>query len=419
LANYVFAHEEDEQSLIVFGIGMLVNHREPATMSHYWSEDEPVHSSESYWTPSTMSSSIVYETTEAVERGEELFISYGGDDWFEDRDIPIVKDKEEEKEEKEEEGHGEKVSSSSSSKPKKVVLVDDEYLHEHAHCLTDVFVAESRKSMCFYGLFARRKFSKGEIVTISPLLPLPAEEVEQHVWDKSVLMNYCISSPGSKVAMLPIGYAAMINHDAHPNVQMEWYTWPHTNTTTTTSSSNDNDVGAQKHVGAGGLGDSGLGEDTLLKCLQADPAELVYESNFSSMDLKFVATRDIFPEEEITLDYGVAWINKWAEYMSSSLSYHAKRGMAEKRRKEEGGEEGEEGGGEGDNDADDESDEEKTIFRAFIEAPPGLFPERWTYFDYPEDSLEEYSTASDLLDAHASQEGLNSFYSGGAGGEEL
>lgn len=35
----------------------------------------------------------------------------------------------------------------------------------------------------------------------------------KYLFDESVLVNYCISSPGSKVAMLPIGYAALINHD--------------------------------------------------------------------------------------------------------------------------------------------------------------------------------------------------------------
>ena len=92
LANYVFAHEEEEQSLVVFGIGMLVNHLSDPTMYHYWSEEEPAHSAESYWTPSTMSSSVVYETLRDVKKGEELFISYGGDEWFTDREIPLSKE---------------------------------------------------------------------------------------------------------------------------------------------------------------------------------------------------------------------------------------------------------------------------------------------------------------------------------------
>lgn len=367
LANYVFAHEEEEQSLVVFGIGMLVNHLSDPIMYHYWSEEEPAHSAESYWTPSTMSSSVVYETLRDVKKGEELFISYGGDEWFTDREIPLSKETD---------------RDNSNSAP--AVLVGDEYLHEHAHCLTDVFVSESDKPMTFYGLFARRAFKKGEIVTVSPLLPLPAEEVE-HLFDESVLMNYCISSPGSKVAMLPIGYAALMNHDQHPNVKMDWFSWP--SHRPPWAAENDTTYEFDEEVG--------LGRDNLRKCLEADPAELIFESNFSSMDLQFVATRDIAPEEEITLDYGVNWINKWADYMSASLSYHAQ---------------------------EEASEQDHSIFRAFIEPPEGLFPHRWTYYDNPEEKYEEIpfhgeeptetGKGTDPLkrDAEQAMEGLEAFH---------
>lgn len=327
LANYVFAHEEEEQSLVVFGIGMMINHLYNPTLYHYWSEDEPAHSSESYWTPSTMSSSVVYETLRDVKKGEELFISYGDSEWFEDRGISLS-------------------TETNRNEDTPSVLVPDEYLNKHSHCLTDVFVSESDKPMTFYGLFARRHFKKGEIVTISPLLPLPAEEVE-YLWDKSVLMNYCISSPGSKVAMLPIGYAAMINHDQHANVKMEWFSWPKHRPPWVPK---DNVTFEFDDV-------VGLSEDNLKRCLNADPGELIFDSDFSAMDMQFIATRDIAPEEEITLDYGISWINKWAEYMSASLSYHAQ---------------------------EEASETDASIFRAFIQAPEGLFPQRWTYYAHPE-----------------------------------
>lgn len=377
LANYVFAHEEEEQSLVVFGIGMLINHLSNPALYHYWSEDDPAHSSESYWTPSTMSSSVVYETLRDVKKGEELFISYGDSEWFEDRGITLSKE----------------TDRDESTPP---VLVPDEYLNKNSHCLTDVFVSESDKPMTFYGLFARRHFKKGEIVTISPLLPLPAEEVES-VWDESVLMNYCISSPGSKVAMLPIGYAAMMNHDLHANVKMDWYSWPkHRPPWASADNSTfefDNEVG--------------LGDNNLQKCLDADPAALIFDSDFSAMDMKFVATRDIAPEEEITLDYGVDWINKWADYMSASLSYHAKEAASER---------------------------DASIFRAFIQAPDGLFPERWKYYAEPEkyyghDEDEDHSSPVNVnskkkdneqrqgqgiepqqRDGMAAAEGLNAFH---------
>jgi hypothetical protein len=345
--------------LVVFGIGMLINHREPPSLYHYWAEDEPSHSSESYWTPSTMSSSVVYETLKDIQKGEELFISYGGDDWFHDRSIPLVKNNE-----------------SDTNQTETPVLVPDAFLQQHGHCLTDVFISDSEKPMTFYGLFARRHFKKGEIVTISPLLALPADEVER-VQDESLIQNYCFASPGSKVAMLPIGYAAMINDDAHPNVEMDWYTWPQVSPLDATNTTTEKDQPAGE----------GLDKDNLQKCLESDPSELIYEANYSIMDLKFVATRDIFPEEEITMDYGVAWLNKWAEYMSASMSYHAN---------------------------EEASLDRNIIFRSFIEPPKGLFPERWNYYDEPElydrsDEVDEVSGLH-LNDARAALEGLTDFY---------
>jgi hypothetical protein len=381
LANYVFAHEEEDQALVVFGIGMLINHKEPPSLYHYWAEDDPSHSSESYWTPSTMSSSVIYETLKDIKKGEELFISYGGDEWFQDRSIPVIKDGD---------GDGEAEGNGDVTKPP--VLVPDTYLRQHGHCLTDVFISESAKPMTFYGLFARRLFKKGEIVTISPLLALPADEVRL-VGDQSLLMNYCVSSPGSKVAMLPIGYAAMINHDGNPSVRMDWHTW---SGFPSFDAVNASDRNSRRDSEGASTGSSRplTGEEELQRVLESDPAGLIYEANHSLMDLKFVALRDIQPEEEITMDYGTAWINQWAEYMSTSMDYHINK---------------------------EASVDYKVIFRAFIDAPKGLFPERWTYFEEPEvyERSEELTDEGfHLNDARAALEGLTDFYSSRTG-EEL
>ncbi len=132
----------------------------------------------------------------------------------------------------------------------------------------------------------------------------------------------------------------------------------------------------------------------LQNALNSDPAELIYEANHSVVDMKFVALRDIEPEEEITMDYGASWINSWAEYMSTSMDYHAN---------------------------EEASVDHNVIFRAFIEPPKGLFPQRWTYYENP----DIYERAEDvnedglhLNDARAALEGLTNFYTSGVG-EEL
>lgn len=40
LSNYVFSHEEEEQSMVVLGIGMLFNHRNPEMIYHYWADEK-------------------------------------------------------------------------------------------------------------------------------------------------------------------------------------------------------------------------------------------------------------------------------------------------------------------------------------------------------------------------------------------
>ena len=40
LSNYVFSHEEEEQSMVVLGIGMLFNHRNPEMVYHYWADEK-------------------------------------------------------------------------------------------------------------------------------------------------------------------------------------------------------------------------------------------------------------------------------------------------------------------------------------------------------------------------------------------
>jgi len=96
-----------------------------------------------------------------VKAGEEFFLNYGGDHWFEDRGISVLK------------GDKDKEIEETNPIPKETLL-------KEGFCLSDVYVAESREiALGGYGLFARRAFKKGEIVTVSPVLALPRSEVEE------------------------------------------------------------------------------------------------------------------------------------------------------------------------------------------------------------------------------------------------
>jgi hypothetical protein len=36
LFNYVYGSEDDDESIVVFGIAMMYNHRNPKTVEHLW-----------------------------------------------------------------------------------------------------------------------------------------------------------------------------------------------------------------------------------------------------------------------------------------------------------------------------------------------------------------------------------------------
>ena len=319
LRNYVFAHDEEDICLSVFGVAMLFNHRGAEKVHHYWDDYDVALSKDSTYTPSSVMTHVVFETTTDVKLGEELYVDYGGNGWFRSRGLDVV---------------------DGTSRPDVEETVPQAYLHEYGFCYDDVEFKASAKPLAGIGLFAKRDFKKGEIVTISPILPLPAPEIEL-ITVESVLQNYCISAPGSQVALLPIGYAGGINHEANPNVVMDWYDgWK------------SPDVNKSRNMGA----------EFLRKSLEKN-TESILSIDYSPFDLKYTATRDILKGEEITIDYGNAWVEEWAKYLAETLDYNSKRNFNPfdkipgiSKRKDIG---------------------DPPLFRQFIMAPPGLLPVQW------------------------------------------
>ena len=89
LNNYLWGTDEPSISVAEFGAGMLLNHKNPSSISNSWpsyfkisSEQELAH---------TISTSTPSIATRDVATGEELFVSYGeGNDWLEERGIFIT-----------------------------------------------------------------------------------------------------------------------------------------------------------------------------------------------------------------------------------------------------------------------------------------------------------------------------------------
>ncbi len=178
LGNYVFASDEEGQSMAVFGIAMLMNHNNKESVHHYYDDYEPVKVNETIFAPSSVLSPVVYSTHKPVKAGEEFFLNYGGDQWFKDRNIPVLEGEEEGNEEDGDENE-ENKKPHTSGLPNEEKLISQERLEKEGFCLSDVYIAESNGTLSGYGVFARRYFKKGEIVTISPVLALPRVEVEE------------------------------------------------------------------------------------------------------------------------------------------------------------------------------------------------------------------------------------------------
>jgi hypothetical protein len=126
------------------------------------------------------------------------------------------------------------------------------------------------------------------------------------------------------MALLPVGLAGMINHNDGvngdvANLHMEWHSW-------------DSPGGRSK--------------------VKWEPKPLE-AAEFPPLYIKYIADRDIYVGEELTLSYGSDWEEEWNRYDESSRTVEC----AADRESEM---------------ATEESDEQQ--FRHYITAPDGLFP---------------------------------------------
>ncbi|AVH73775.1 SET domain-containing protein [Nostoc sp. 'Lobaria pulmonaria (5183) cyanobiont'] len=64
------------------------------------------------------------------------------------------------------------------------------------------------------GVFAQKRFLKGEIIERVPVVVIPAEQVE--FLDKTLLGNYYYDWE-DKAAAIALGLSSLINHSYHPN----------------------------------------------------------------------------------------------------------------------------------------------------------------------------------------------------------
>lgn len=295
--DYTFDTESNDHEMHLFGIAMLLAHNHQGNVYHFWTSDFEV--SDVPLTPPNPYSDydkVSFYAESPISRGDELVLS------VEDTDFEI--------------------EAGESDEEKYTPYTVDE-LHSIGHCLTNVFVAESDISQAGEGLFTKEFVKKGDIVTISPVMVLPRHKVEKQNMN-SLLINYCISRNDSDIALLPVGLAGMINHNDGvngdvANLRMEWHSW-------------------KFH---GGRAKTRWEPDAL------------ENAPFPPLYIKYIAERDIYAGEELTISYGRDWEEAWKSYDEESRSIEC---PADEPRQEA------------------VQNLDIPQFRHFINAPDGLFP---------------------------------------------
>lgn len=321
LAHYVYSCNDEDFSMINFGIGCLLNFvPSKVSVMHLWADDV-VNSGASGPLPYTNTTQVYFQTTDSVSAGDELYVSYG-ESWFEER-----------------EGFDE-VDTDPKHINTSYPLQD---LEEKGVCLSDVVVATSAIAIANHGLHAFRPFRKGELITVTPVLVLPMDIVRD-TRDSSVLMNYVWTEPDARVGLFPLSHAAMINHaptrvgDDSPLEPVDPY-------------DNDEAIQYYANVEVGWFDWAAFVADRnetlrLSREHQLRPAKLeatyeaIVDTPYAPLDLAFFATRDIHVGEELFVDYGRSWETQFQNWLYDSSS-------------------------------------EAVIFRHPIHLPPGFLPAHW------------------------------------------
>jgi hypothetical protein len=271
LMNYIFGSDHEDYILALLGPSMLLNHHVQNVNSKYvWMKDPstsiPLASVRDY-SPQSRYTPIAFRAKKTIFAGDEVFTSYGEDDWFKTRDISY------------------KTAADDGSMELSRPLAE---LERTGHCLSDVSVRDSGIPGAGQGLFAERAFRQGDVVSISPVLVMPKhilDEIDTH----SVLINYVMSLPGSDVTLFPLGRAGVANNGGKDNssLSVHWYDW------------DDRRI---------------IPHGELPGAVRYKHIEEIESAPFASLDISYVATRDIQAGEELTIFYGEQWESTWKVY---------------------------------------------------------------------------------------------------------
>jgi hypothetical protein len=198
------------------------------------------------------------------------------------------------------------------------------------------------------GLFANRDFSEGDLITVMPVVVLKKEWVDEvSRRSPSLIQNYCLWDGQADIVLLPVSTAIMMNHAPflsaavspsvsvsqrraipQANTDMRWFSW------------RKEDSWQDAH-------------DQVFAHMKFTTA--LIESHIAPLDLAIYATRNISHGEELYMDYGIEWEERWRQALircANDITFHR---------------------------LSDGSDVCVSIgkFRSYVYVTPGLFPNEW------------------------------------------
>mmetsp|Transcript_17467 Transcript_17467/g.27205 ORF Transcript_17467/g.27205 Transcript_17467/m.27205 type:complete len:1232 (-) Transcript_17467:51-3746(-) len=164
-----------------------------------------------------------------------------------------------------------------------------EWLEEHGECIDHIYVKESTIKQAGNGAFARRFIAKGDKIIVSPMLNtwgrqrlnMNKDRAEHDVNEKQLIYNYHFGHPNSTLLLFPVTRSISINHSSKsPNAKVRW-----------SPTDKKTQYYLQRHVND------------------------LRNEKYATLVMEYVATRDIYPDEEIFIDYGPEWEEAWEDHV--------------------------------------------------------------------------------------------------------
>ena len=175
-----------------------------------------------------------------------------------------------------------------------------EWLAEHGICLDNIRQGPSDISQAGRGAFTTRLLVSGAVIAAAPLvhvldkkaLNMYAPSVDEafmytmsnEMTNKQLLINYCFGHPESTKLLCPIGSGtSFINHSPTPNAAIRWSTHKST----------------------------ALHKEEWLNMT----VEQMGKNLDIGLMIEYFTLRDIEPDEEVTINYGLDWEKAWDQHV--------------------------------------------------------------------------------------------------------